>query len=197
MAVLALVLTAVVWPQLQGAVAPAAPPTGLSGASGGSAMALLAAGLWPGWFWLHHHGHLFARYRAANAAGVDLARFVLAAVWSGRGSGGPDHDSLSRPLGSPPPVDGLLRAASGRHHAGRVVAQLAGLCAGQPAGWFAVHRHHPVCNARGAPRASARCVGVHRFAHGHLRPGPDCRAALGGAAAWGAAPAQRRALRCL
>jgi MFS family permease len=43
MAVLALVLTAVVWPQLQGSVAPAAPPTGLSGASGGSAMALLAA----------------------------------------------------------------------------------------------------------------------------------------------------------
>ena len=42
MAVLALVLTAVVWPQLQGAVAATAPPAGLSGASGGSAMALLA-----------------------------------------------------------------------------------------------------------------------------------------------------------
>lgn len=42
MAVLALVLTAVVWPRLQGAVAPAAPPTGLSGASGAGALALLA-----------------------------------------------------------------------------------------------------------------------------------------------------------
>lgn len=42
MAALAVVLTAVVWPQLQGVVAQAATPTGLSGASGGSAMALLA-----------------------------------------------------------------------------------------------------------------------------------------------------------
>ena len=42
MAALAVVLTAVVWPQLQGVVAQVASPTGLSGASGGSAMALLA-----------------------------------------------------------------------------------------------------------------------------------------------------------
>ncbi len=42
MAVLAIVLTAVVWPRLHGVVAPAAPPQGLSGASGGSAMALFA-----------------------------------------------------------------------------------------------------------------------------------------------------------
>lgn len=42
MAVLAVVLTAVVWPQLEGAVAPTPPPTGLSSASGSRAMALLA-----------------------------------------------------------------------------------------------------------------------------------------------------------
>ncbi len=42
MAVLAVVLTAVVWPQLKGLVVPAAPSIGLSGASGGGAMALFS-----------------------------------------------------------------------------------------------------------------------------------------------------------
>jgi hypothetical protein len=68
-------------------------------------------GVRPGRVRLHHHGDLSPRDRAAGAAGLDLARPVLAPVRPGRGGRRLAHDPLSGALGSAPSSDGLLRHA--------------------------------------------------------------------------------------
>ena len=180
-AVLALVLTAWVWPQLRGTVAATAPTSATAG-SGGSAMAVLAlaygmAGF--GYIVTATFLPVIARQTLPDSVWLDLF-WPLFGVGVGVGAlltiRFPVHwDRRLLLMGCY-----TLQAAGCRHPAGRVVAQPGRLCTGQPADRSAVHRYHAVCDARGAAPAPRGCLGFYRTADGRLRVGPDRRPAVGG-----------------
>lgn len=113
-----------------------------------------------------------------GAAGLVLARLLLAAVRGGHHSGRVDRRSRPDPLGQPAAVGGRLRAAGARRGAVGGVAHHRRLCARQSAARHAVHHHHAFRHAGGAPTARKCRGGAERLCDGVLWGGADHRATV-------------------